>query len=143
MEFGWINIFGIIIVVIMLIPNIMYAIKNKGTEDKYKNKLVNILEQFGRYGSLILTIFPIGINGFDNVEYMLVYLVINTVLLLLYLIVWVFYFKNKSLCKALFLAIIPTIIFLICGITLRHLGLMTFSIIFGTTHILMTYKNNC
>lgn len=143
MEFGWINIFGIIIVVIMLIPNIMYAIKNKGAENKYKNRLVDILEQFGRYGSLILTIFPIGINGFAKVEYMLVYLVVNTVLLLLYLIIWVFYFKNKSLCKALFLAIIPTIIFLICGITLRHLGLMIFSIIFGTSHILMTYKNNC
>lgn len=143
MEFGWINVFGIIIVAIMLIPNIMYSIKNKDIRNKYKNKLVNILEQFGRYGSLILTIFPIGINGFENVENMLVYLVVNTVLLLLYLIIWAFYFKNKSLSKALFLAIIPTIIFLICGITLRHLGLIIFSIIFGISHILITYKNNC
>ena len=40
---------------------------------------MNILEQIGRYGALILTIFPIGINGFDSVEFMLVYLIVNTV----------------------------------------------------------------
>ena len=29
MEFGWINVFGAIIVTLMLIPNIVYAIKNR------------------------------------------------------------------------------------------------------------------
>ena len=37
MEFGWINVFGTIIVVTMLIPNIIYGIKNKSVENKYKN----------------------------------------------------------------------------------------------------------
>ena len=143
MEFGWINVFGIIIVAIMLIPNIIYASKHKGLENKYKNKLVIIVEQIGRYLSLILTIFPIGIYGFNNVGYMLVYLIANSILLLLYLIIWIFYFKSKSLYKSLFLAIIPTIIFLICGITLSHWGLIISSIIFGLSHILITYKNNC
>ncbi len=32
MEFGWINVFGTIIVVTMLIPNIIYGIKNKSVE---------------------------------------------------------------------------------------------------------------
>lgn len=143
MEIGWINVFGTIIVAIMLIPNILYALKNKSFENRYKNKLVNILEQIGRYVSLILTIFPIGIDGFESVGYMLIYLIVNTVLLVLYLIIWIFYFKSKSFYKALVLAIIPTIIFLICGITLRHLGLIISSIIFGVSHILITYKNSC
>lgn len=143
MEFGWINVFGTIIVFIMLIPNIIYAIKNKNSENKYNNKLVNIMEQLGRYVCLILTIFPIGISGFKNVGYTLVYLIVNGILLLFYLIIWGFYFKSKSLLKSLFLAIIPTIIFLICGITLSHCGLIISSIIFGFAHILITYKNNC
>lgn len=143
MEFGWINIFGTIIVIILLIPNIIYATKNKTSEDKYKNKFVNIIEQLGRYASLIFTIFPIGISGFRNVEYMLVYLIVNCILLLLYLIIWIFYFKSKSLFKSMLLAIIPTIIFFICGITLSHWGLIISSIIFGFAHILITYKNNC
>ena len=143
MEFGWINVFGTIIVIILLIPNIIYAIKNKTPENKYKNKLVNIIEQLGRYASLIFTIFPIGISGFRNVEYMLVYLIVNSILLLLYLIIWIVYFKGKSLFKSMLLAIIPTIMFLVCGITLSHWGLIISSIIFGFAHILITYKNNC
>lgn len=143
MEFGWINVFGTLIVVIMLIPNMIYAIKNKNIENKYNNKLVNILEQVGRYISMILTILPIGISGFKNVGYMLVYLIINAILLLLYLIVWLFYFKSETFLKSMFLAIIPTMIFLICGITLNHYGLILSSIIFGFAHILITYKNNC
>lgn len=143
MEFGWINIFGSIIVAIILIPNIIYAVKNKNIENKYNNKLVNIMEQLGRYVSLIFTIFPIGISGFKNVEYMLVYLIVNGILLLLYLTIWIFHFKSKSLVKSIFLAIIPTMIFFVCGITLNHFGLIISSIIFGYAHILITYKNNC
>lgn len=143
MEFGWINVFGTLIVVIMLIPNIIYAIKNKNIENEYSNKLVIILEQVGRYISMILTILPIGISGFKNVGYMLVYLIVNIILLLLYLIIWLFYFKSKTFLKSMFLAIIPTMIFLICGITLNHYGLILSSIIFGFAHILITYKNNC
>ncbi len=67
-EFGWINVFGTMIVVIMLVPNIIYVIKNEDLENKYKNKLVNTVEQLGRYVSLILTIFPIGIYGFKIVD---------------------------------------------------------------------------
>lgn len=29
MEFGWINLFGAVIVIVMMIPNIIYAIRNK------------------------------------------------------------------------------------------------------------------
>ena len=113
MEFGWINVFGTIIVVTMLIPNIIYGIKNKSVENKYKNNLVNVLEQIGRYVSLMLTIFPIGISGFKSAGYMLVYLIANVILLLLYLIIWICYFKSKSLLKTITLAIIPTIIFFV------------------------------
>lgn len=32
MEFGWINIFGAAIVILIMIPNIIYAVKHKQTE---------------------------------------------------------------------------------------------------------------
>ena len=43
MEFGWINVFGACIVVLMLIPNIIYAIKNKGEEPPKVNKTIIII----------------------------------------------------------------------------------------------------
>lgn len=33
MKFGWINGFGGLVVIIMLIPNIIYAVKNQGKEN--------------------------------------------------------------------------------------------------------------
>ncbi len=29
MEFGWINVFGAVIVILMMVPNIIYVIKNR------------------------------------------------------------------------------------------------------------------
>ena len=47
----WLNIWGLIIVVLMLIPNILYALKAKESTNKCKNKMMNIIEQIGRYVS--------------------------------------------------------------------------------------------
>ena len=47
----WINVFGTVFVVIIMIPNIIYALKCKnGFENKWHNKAVQIVEQIGRFG---------------------------------------------------------------------------------------------
>ena len=47
----WINVFGTVFVVIIMIPNIIYALKCKnGFENKWHNKAVEIVEQIGRFG---------------------------------------------------------------------------------------------
>ena len=45
MEFGWINVFGGIIVILMLLPNIVYALKNKDERNLCENRTMNLLEQ--------------------------------------------------------------------------------------------------
>ena len=52
MEFGWINVFGAVFVILMLIPNIVYAIKNTGERNLCKNLFMNLIEQIGRYPSM-------------------------------------------------------------------------------------------
>jgi hypothetical protein len=54
MKFGWINLFSACIVVLMLIPNIIYALSHKDEKNLCTNKLMNVLEQGGRYGCIIL-----------------------------------------------------------------------------------------
>ena len=54
MKFGWINVFGAIIVILMLIPNIVYAIKNKNEKNLCTNRLLNVIEQVGRYSCIVL-----------------------------------------------------------------------------------------
>ena len=47
MEFNLINLFGGFFVFLMLIPNIIYAVKNKDEKNLCTNKLMNIIEQIG------------------------------------------------------------------------------------------------
>lgn len=144
MEFNWINIFGGVIVALMLIPNIVYGIKNKETKSEKSNIVVRIVEQIGRYACMILMIVPMFVRefGFSPLECMFSYLIGNLVLLVFYYIFWVLYAKNKSIDKALALAIIPALIFINSAISVKHWALLAAAVIFGICHIYITYKNN-
>lgn len=57
---NWFNYYGLIFVAVILIPNVIFAIKCKdGFENKWKNKAVETAEQIGRFGSFIFMIFNI------------------------------------------------------------------------------------
>lgn len=144
MQFNPINLLGFIIVAIMLIPNIIYGIKFKNLENKCTSKVMNIIEQVGRYGSMALMVLPLFVweFGFSSVFMMLVYLWGNGVLLLAYLVIWVFYFNKQTKGKAMALAIIPMCIFLLSGVTLYHWTLVVAAAVFGIGHIFVTYQNN-
>ncbi|MBP5221691.1 MAG: hypothetical protein J6Z35_00840 [Lachnospiraceae bacterium] len=140
---SWLNLFGLIIVVLLLIPNIIYAVKEKNRENRCTNKFMNILEQIGRYGSMFLMVFNIGLAefGFLSVEAFIVYLIGNILLIVSYWLIWVLYFRKKTYWKQTVLAVIPTGIFLLSGITMLHFLLIIFAVIFGIAHLYVTSKN--
>lgn len=142
---NWINLYGLIIVLFMLFPNIIYAFKNKSIENKCNNKVMNMIEQIGRYGSLFLMVFNIGIYefGFRSDKEFAIWLISSAVLMLLYWRFWVLYFKSPKIFSAMMLAIIPNIIFISSGYFLRHWLLVIFGVTFSIGHIYVTYQNNC
>lgn len=144
MEFNWINIFGGVIVLLILIPNIIYALKNKEETPEKSNIIIRIIEQVGRYACMLLMIVPlfVGEFGFSPLEFMFNYLIGNLILLVFYYIFWVLFAKNKSLNKALALAAIPTLIFINSAISVKHWTLLVFALLFGASHIYITYKNS-
>lgn len=144
MEFGWINIFGAVFVILMLIPNIVYAIKNKGEKNLCKNRVMNITEQIGRYACIVLMWFPLLVwkFGFASVFEMILYTAGNFALLFSYWIIFAVYMRRKSPGLALALAIIPACVFLLSGILLRHFLLVGFAVLFAVGHIYVTKKNS-
>lgn len=141
---SWINVYGLILMVLILLPNIIYVFKFRDINNLCKNKIMNIMEQVGRYVSMFLMVFNIGLAefGFYSVNSFLIYTLGNIALLLVYWSVWFMYFKKKETWKSLILAIIPTMIFFISGVTLRHILLIISSVIFGIGHIYVTYQNS-
>ncbi len=144
MEFGMINLWNSILVVILLIPNIIFAIKVKDVVYQKVHMVLNILEQVGRYGSMLLMVLPLGMKefGFPSVAEMFIYFICNLILIAVYLVTWGMYFKERTLVKAMILALAPTLIFLITGITLRHGLLVATAVVFGVAHGYITYQNN-
>ena len=140
---SWLNVFGLIFVILLLIPNIIYAVKYHDVENLCKNKVMNMLEQIGRYGSMFLMVFNIGIAefGFASTNTFLIYFLGNILLMLAYWTVWIIFFVNPSMWNRIALAIIPTLLFLLSGCTLRHIFLIITAIIFGIGHIYVTYVN--
>jgi hypothetical protein len=143
MEFGWINIFGAGFVILLLIPNIVYALKNRGEVNMCTNKGMNAIEQIGRYGCMALMWLPLLVweFGFKSVPEMLLYFAGNGTLLLLYWLVFARYLKERTAKRALVLAILPACVFLLSGLLLRHWLLMGFAVLFAVGHIYVTAVN--
>lgn len=130
--------------VIIMIPNIVYAIKHKNDPaNTYGNKAVVIAEQIGRYGCFVLMIFniPYTYFGFWFEHALIVYLSVNGGLCLAYLIFWIVCRKRKDRLRALSLSVLPSCIFLFGGIALANIPLIVFAVVFGVNHIFISYKN--
>ncbi len=140
---NWINLWGLLTVIVMLIPNIIYGMKNKQAENKCNNHTVNVLEQIGRYGCMFLMTFNIGLNefGFHTKNGFIVWFITILALLLLYWILFFVYFKCSSLILAILLAVIPSIIFIVSGLLLYYWLLVGFGVVFSIAHIYITYEN--
>ena len=140
----WFNLAGLIFVVVLLIPNIIYAATNKdGFVDNYHNKLVETSEQIGRFGCFILMFiqFPFVTLGYIYDGAQALYLILGIVLLALYCGGWILFRKGNSIAKALTLSILPSVLFLESGILTLNIPLIALSVVFAICHITISYKN--
>lgn len=140
----WLNLYGLVFVAIIMVPNILYAIKCKdGFINKWNNKLVESIEQIGRFsclGFMIINI-PGTYLGFWTEECFVVYLILNGLLIALYCLIWIICFKTNSIFRALALSIIPSVVFLFSGVISRSILLVIGSLLFAPAHIAISYKN--
>ncbi len=141
---GWINIFGLVFMVIIMIPNVIFVLKCKdGFGNRWENKAVEALEQIGRYGCFAFMVINIPKTwfGWASDEAFALYLIVDAVLVTAYCVIWAVCFKKNSVFRALSLSIIPSVIFLFSGIMSRSVLLMISALIFAPCHILISYKN--
>ena len=140
----WINIFGAIFIAVIMIPNIIYAIKCKdGFENRWSNRVVEVIEQIGRFGCFGFMVFQIPGTWFGwwSDEAFAIYLIVDSVLILLYCLIWLICFNKNTVFRALALSIIPSVVFLFSGIMSRSVLLIMSALLFAPTHILISYNN--
>lgn len=140
----WLNVFGLVMVAVIMIPNILFAMKCKdGFVNKWSNKSVETVEQIGRFGCFGFMIINIPGTWFGwwSDEAFAVYLVVDAVLVTLYCVIWAVCFRKSSVFRALALSIIPSVLFLFSGIMSRSILLTIAALLFAPSHIMLSYQN--
>ena len=140
--FNW---YGIPVIAVILIVNLIFFLVDK--EEKYENPSMNkglkAFEQIGRIAVIFFMIFSLGIigKGFLS-DYMKNFWIIAVaVLLVLYILFYILYYKSRNHKLAMMLAILPSIIFLMTGLLEQDPPLLMFAIVFAIGHIYVTVKN--
>ena len=144
LKMEWCNVFGLIFMAVILIPNILFAVKCKdGFENKWKNRTVETVEQIGCFGCLGFMIFNIPGTWFGwwSDEAFAVYLVVDALLVGLYCLVWIVCFRKSSVFRALALSILPSVLFLFSGIMTRSVLLTISALLFAPAHIAISWQN--
>ena len=140
----WFNVFGLVFIVVIMIPNIVFAVRCKDDfENKWNNKVIELIEQIGRFGCIGFMIFNVPGTWFGwwSNEAFAIYLIIDFLLIFLYCAIWFIFWKKNNVFRALALSIIPSVIFLFSGIMSRSILLIFATILFAPAHILISYKN--
>ena len=106
MTFGWFSVFHLLMIAVLLIPNGIYMLQNKQAKNKCASHCMNVLEQIGRYGCMLLMILSVEGGTSDGL-----------------------------------LAIVPALLFLLCGITLHAWMLTAVAVIFALSHLYVTWCN--
>ena len=139
MLFGMFNLWCAGIVLLLLIPNIIYAVRCKGGGISSSNPAINALEQIGRFGCMIFMVVPLGVKGgefgFYSWEELIIWGFGTMLLLAVYYICWAFYAWRPGRKLELALAILPCLVFLLSAVTLRHWVLAVFTGIFAGAHL--------
>ena len=141
---NWLNIYGLIFMIAIMVPNIIFAARNKESfKNLWNNKVVEILEQIGRIGCFcfMVLIIPKCGFGFKSDTTFALYLIMDIVLIVAYCLIWILCFKHNSIFRALALSVIPSAIFIISGVLTFYWPLMISSVIFAPCHIVISYKN--
>ena len=141
MTFGWINLVNAAFVVVLITMSVLGQQKSGLPPIKSRRKLLNLLEQIGRFACMALMMLPLlpGFKfGFASVSVMVGWLAGSLVLLSVYTVLWT---QAKRSGEVLYgLALVPALLFLCCGVLLRHWALVAAAVLFGVSHTLIVQE---
>ena len=141
---NWFNGYGLLFVAVIMIPNIVFAVKCKdGFQNKWDNRFVETVEQIGRFGCFLFMVVNIPGTwfGWRSDKALAAYLIVDAVLTAAYCLIWIICFKKSSVFRALALSILPSLLFLFSAVMSRSILLGIAAVLFAPSHILLSYKN--
>lgn len=143
--FDIVNIYGLIIAVIIVAPHIIYVKTHTIDRNKFSNRAMVYIDRTGRFFSLFLMAFNLGVleQGFTEPKELMrnFWMVTVFALTLIYILLWLVFFKTENKGIALATILISAFIFIFSGILQVKTLLMTAGIVYliGELYIFSQY----
>ena len=146
--FDIVNIYGFIFAVLLALPHILFRRRHRIDTDIYQNKAIYYIDRMGRFGSLFLMSFNIGIleKGFTEPKLLMerFWLISTAVMTLCYLLLWLLFFKNEKKQTAYAIAFLSAFIIVFSGILQVKTLLFTFGLVYlaGELYVISRFFQN-
>ena len=145
MNFGF-SYVGLIYLLMLYIPNIIWSKNLPKDYNKYVKNENKALLCFEKIGEVLVTFFAVIFTDFNinKISYWSIILLISFLMMVLYEIYWVRYFKSNKTMKDMYSSILgipvagatlPVLAFLLLGIYGKNIFLIIAIIILGIGHI--------
>ncbi len=137
---------GLIFLLMLMIPNFIWS-KNKPKDyEKYVNNENKVLLLFERFGEILVTSLSLIFSDYNinQISNWTIILLIAFIIMILYEIYWIKYFKSNKTMKDMYSSLIgipvagatlPVIAFLLLGIYGKNVFLIIATLILGIGHI--------
>lgn len=130
--FDVVNVYGLLFAVILAVPHIVYARTHNYDLKSINNRAMLYIERTGKYCSLFLMGINIGVleQGFTAPIMEVYWLISTSVLTVIYVVVWIVFFKKETKGFAYLLTITAALIVIQSGLLQVKTLLLTAGIVY-------------
>lgn len=130
--FDVVNVYGLLFAVILAVPHIIYARTHNYDLKAINNRAMLYIERTGKYCSLFLMGINIGVleKGFTAPIMEVYWLISTSVLTVIYVLVWIVFFKKETKGFAYLLTITAALIVIQSGLLQVKTLLLTAGIVY-------------
>jgi hypothetical protein len=140
--FDVVNLYGLIFVVIMIVPHIIFVKTHRYSLDKVTNRTLLYIARIGKYCGAFLMAINIGVleEGFTSDLMKNFWLVATAVLVAAYIILWLLFFKKENKACAILLTVVAGIVLMLSGLLQVKTLLLTAGIVYLIGELYVTIK---
>lgn len=130
--FDVVNVYGLLFAVILAVPHIVYARTNNYDLKAINNRAMLYIERTGKYCSLFLMGINIGVleQGFTAPIMEIYWLISTSVLIVIYVVLWILFFKKETKALAYLLTLTAALIVIQSGLLQVKTLLLTAGILY-------------
>lgn len=130
--FDVVNVYGLLFAVILAVPHVVYARTHNYDLKIINNRAMLYIERTGKYCSLFLMGINIGVleQGFTAPIMEVYWLISTSVLTVIYVVVWIVFFKKETKVFAYLLTITAALIVMQSGLLQVKTLLLTAGIVY-------------